>query len=213
MTRIVLVRHGQVEGIDPPRFRGRMELPLTVLGRQQAELTARRVTQHWTPTAIYSSPMQRCLETAAPISAATGLETTPIADLHDLHYGDWQWKTFDEAKALDAELFEQWFSTPHLVRFPAGDSLQDLVLRTANAVRSMTQAHPQDTVVLVGHDSVNRALLLQLMDQPLSSYWRLPQAPCAINEVVVERGRVQVVRINETAHLEVTGAHGTPAKR
>jgi probable phosphoglycerate mutase len=213
MTRIVLVRHGHVEGIDPPRFRGRMELPLTEIGRQQAEATTKRVVQHWTPVAIYSSPMQRCLETAAPIAAATGLQITPIEDLHDLHYGDWQWKTFEQAKALDADLFDQWFCAPHLVRFPAGDSLQDLVLRTANAVRRMTRAHPDDTVVLVGHDSVNRALLLQMMDQPLSSYWRLPQAPCAINELVIEGSRVQIVRINETAHLEVTQATGTPLAR
>lgn len=67
MTRIVLVRHGHVEGIDPPRFRGRMELPLTELGLRQAELTAERIASHWRPVAIYTSPMQRCVQTAGPI--------------------------------------------------------------------------------------------------------------------------------------------------
>ena len=203
MTRIVLVRHGHVEGIDPARFRGRAELPLTELGRRQAELTARRVSAHWRPAAIYSSPMRRCLETAQPLAAATGLTAQPIPSLHDLDYGDWQWKTFEEARAVDEGLFTQWFVTPHLVRFPGGDSLQDLVLRTADAVRMVVAAHPDETVVLVGHDSVNRALLLQMLDQPLSSYWRLPQSPCAINELTIEPGEIKVIRINETAHLEL----------
>jgi probable phosphoglycerate mutase len=202
MTRIVLIRHGHVEGIDPPRFRGRVDLALTELGRGQARATARRILQHWSPLAIYSSPMQRCLETAAPLAADTGLTVTPLADLHDLNYGACQWKTFEEARGMDSALFALWFTAPHLIRFPGGDLLQDLVLRTANAIRQMVKSHPGDTVVLVGHDSVNRALLLQLLDQPLSSYWRLPQAPCAINEVVIDHG-VHVVRINETAHLEL----------
>lgn len=206
MTRIVLVRHGHVEGIDPPRFRGRAELPLTEVGERQAVLTAERIASHWKPVAIYTSPMQRCIQTAAPIAKLTGAPSQTIATLHDLHYGDWQWKTFEEAKALDQALFSQWFAAPHLVRFPNGDSLQDLVLRTADALRMVVAAHPEETVILVGHDSVNRALLLQMLDQPLSSYWRLPQSPCAINELAIEDGEVRIVRINETAHLEAGGA-------
>ncbi len=87
------------------------------------------------------------------------------------------------------------------MRFPEGDSLQDLVAQTADALRLVLQRHPADTVVLVGHDSVNCALLLQLLDQPLSCYWRLAQAPCCINEIDVVDGRVQVHRINATHHL------------
>jgi broad specificity phosphatase PhoE len=56
--------------------------------------------------------------------------------------------------------------------------------------------------VLVGHDSVNRALLMQLIDQPLSAYWRIAQSPCCLNEIDVTDGKISVQRINETAHLE-----------
>jgi probable phosphoglycerate mutase len=90
----------------------------------------------------------------------------------------------------------------HLVRFPGGDSLQDLVARSADALRFILANHVDDTVVLVGHDSVNRALLLQLLDQPLSSYWRLAQHPCCINEIDILDGHIQVGRINETHHLD-----------
>jgi probable phosphoglycerate mutase len=88
------------------------------------------------------------------------------------------------------------------VRFPHGDSLQDLAARAANALRLAITRHPEKTVVLVAHDSVNRALLLQLLEQPLSAYWRLAQAPCCINEIDIADGHVQVLRANETAHLD-----------
>ena len=74
--------------------------------------------------------------------------------------------------------------------------------RTSNALRRSLELHVNETVVLVGHDSVNRALLLQLLDQPLSSYWRLAQSPCCINEIDISGGRVEIVRVNETAHLD-----------
>ena len=59
--------------------------------------------------------------------------------------------------------------------------------------------HPDETIVLVGHDSVNRALLLELLDLPLSAYWRLAQDPCCLNEIDVDGGKVCVRRINETS--------------
>jgi broad specificity phosphatase PhoE len=54
---------------------------------------------------------------------------------------------------------------------------------------------------MVGHDSVNRALLLQLLDQPLAAYWKLAQDPCCLNEVVIDWDKVQILRINDTSHL------------
>jgi probable phosphoglycerate mutase len=60
--------------------------------------------------------------------------------------------------------------------------------------------------VLVGHDSVNRAVLLQLLDQPLSAYWRAAQYPCCINEIDVTGGSVCVRSINDTQHLEAIEA-------
>jgi broad specificity phosphatase PhoE len=76
------------------------------------------------------------------------------------------------------------------------------VARAANALRFALARHPDDTIVLVGHDSVNRALLMQLIDQPLSAYWRIVQSPCCLNEIDADDGRICVQRVNETGHLE-----------
>jgi probable phosphoglycerate mutase len=126
-------------------------------------------------------------------------------DLIDIDYGAWQGRTCAEIEQSEAKLYAAWRTTPHLVRFPQGDSLQDLAARAANALRHALARHPDETVVLVAHDSVNRALLLQLLEQPLSAYWRLAQAPCCINEIEVADGWAQVLRTNETAHLDALG--------
>jgi probable phosphoglycerate mutase len=92
-------------------------------------------------------------------------------------------------------------SASQLARFPGGESLQDLVARTSDALRVALARHPKETVVMVGHDSVNKALLLQLLDQPLSAYWKVSQDPCTLNEVDIDDGVIQVRRINDTSHL------------
>jgi probable phosphoglycerate mutase len=202
MTKILLIRHGHVEGIKPERFRGRQPLDLTERGRAEAQAVARRVAGAWRPSQIYTSPMGRCVETGAAIAKISGAPTEICDDLTDIDYGAWQFKTFAEAKSENPTLFAAWFATPHLVRFPGGESLQDLAARAANALRYVLDRHPGDTIVLVGHDSVNRALLMQLIDQPLSAYWRLAQAPCCLNEIDVAGGKISAQRVNETAHLE-----------
>jgi len=202
LTKILLVRHGHVEGIKPERFRGRTELPLTHRGVLEAQAVARRIASAWRPVMVYTSPMQRCVETGRAIANACGVESEAIDHLNDIDYGAWQSKSYEEIEKTDPQAFASWFATPHLVRFPNGESLQDMVARTADALRLVLDRHAGDIVVLVGHSSMNRALLLQLLDQPLSAYWRLGQAPGCINEIDVVGGRITVLGINETQHLD-----------
>jgi phosphoserine phosphatase len=202
MTKILLTRHGHVDGIKPERFRGREPLDLTALGRGQAAAVAQRIATGFRPSAIYTSPMGRCIETATAIAKATGIAAKTCDDLNDIDYGAWTFKAFDDAEKQDPALFLAWFATPHLVRFPNGESLQDLSARVANALRMVLARHPDETVVLVGHDSGNRALLLELLDLPLSAYWRLAQNPCCLNEIDVAGGKVRIQRLNEMTHLE-----------
>lgn len=201
MTKIVLTRHGHVDGIKPKRFRGRAELALTELGQRQADAVAARIAATWKPAAIYTSGMQRCVVTGAKIGKACGVGASVVDGLMDLDYGKWQMRVQDEVKAEQPELYRLWHEAPQLMRFPGGESLQDLVARTSDALRSVLQQHPKETVVLVGHDSVNRALLLQLLDQPLSAYWKLAQDPCCLNEIDIDGDKVEVRRVNDTAGL------------
>ena len=201
MTKILLIRHGHVEGISPERFRGRVDLALTERGQAEAEAVAKRIAAAWRPSMIYTSPLRRCVATGAAISRACDVEARVLDGLNDIDYGAWQFKSYQESRDANPKLFAAWFVTPHLVRFPNGESLQELVTRTSDALRFVLTHHTDETVVLVGHDSVNRALLLQLLDQPLSSYWGMAQDPCCINEIDVIDGHVRVLCINEIRHL------------
>jgi broad specificity phosphatase PhoE len=183
MTKLLLTRHGHVEGIKPARFRGRAELALTPTGLAQAAALAERIARQWKPVAIYTSGLQRCVVTGAKVGEAVGVKPVVLDGLMDLDYGAWQMRTHEEISAEAPEAFRLWRAAPHLVRFPGGESLQDLVARTSDALRTVLARHPEQIVVMVGHDSVNRALLLQLLDQPLSAYWKLAQDPCTLNEI------------------------------
>jgi probable phosphoglycerate mutase len=202
VTKILLVRHGHVEGISPEHFRGRADLPLTSRGLAQARAVAERVAAGWRPQKVYTSPLARCVATGDAIAKACGAPAEVMAALIDIDYGAWQGHSCAEIEQREPKLYAAWRTTPHLVRFPGGDSLQDLAARAADGLRLALDRHRDETVVLVAHDSVNRALLLQLLDQSLSAYWRLAQSPCCINEIDVSDGRVQVLRANETAHLD-----------
>lgn len=211
--KLILVRHGHVPGIDPPRFRGQHEVPLTDCGRRQAERTGAAIAARWSVDAIYTSPLGRCIETGAAIAAATGAASAVLPDLANFDYGEWSWLTHNEVRAQMPGLYELWFTQPWRVAIPGGDSLQSLALRAADALRAMAADHPAGTVVAVAHDTINRAILLQCLGMPLDGYWRIDQAPCGISEIDLGP-QVRVRSINSTAHLDSTdGAAVGPETR
>lgn len=207
MSKIILCRHGHVEGIFPARFRGRAEIPLTERGLAEAQALAERIAAQWSPAAIYASPLRRCMQTGNAIARTTGAPLVPLDALLDIDYGDWQWKTHDEVEREFPAHFSAWFNLPWLMRFSQGECLQDLLLRTAEVLRFVLDRHTAETLVLVGHESVNRAMLLQVLDRPLNQYWRISQAPCTLNEFEVTANSVRVLRIDDSVHLS---AHGSP---
>ncbi len=129
MTKIILVRHGHVEGISPERFRGRVDLMLTTEGRRQAEVTAHRIRATWRPAAVFTSPLSRCRATAAAIATPLGLTPRPLGGLIDIDYGQWQGLTPDEVRARWPGLLETWYRAPDWAAIPGGETLQDVLVR------------------------------------------------------------------------------------
>jgi probable phosphoglycerate mutase len=205
MTQIILVRHGHVEGISPERFRGRADLALTPEGLLQAEATARRIEASWPPAALYASPLNRCRTTAEAIGRPFGMTPTLVPGLMDIDYGEWQGLTPDEVRRKWPETLDTWYRAPHWAAIPGGESLQDVLARAVAALRDVIGRHPTDTVAVVGHDSVNRVILLHALDLPLSRYRRLGQEPCAINEIDFSDGEFTIRSINKTDHLRQAG--------
>jgi probable phosphoglycerate mutase len=200
--KLLLARHGHVEGVDPPRFRGRTELPLTARGRDQARALAERLLCGPRPAAIYCSPLGRCVETASMIATAFGMNATELPELIDIDFGDCQGRAFTDIAKERPDIYRSWLSDPDRVRFPQGDALQDLAVRINDALRFFIGKHRGNTIVAVGHDSTNRVLLTEALAMPLNSYWRFSQDPCCLNEIDFDDGRRTIRRVNDTAHLE-----------
>jgi broad specificity phosphatase PhoE len=200
MTKIVLVRHGHVDWIAPERFRGRAELPLSGLGERQAEALGRRVAQSWRPDVLYTSPLSRCVRTGEAIARATGARAEVLDILADTDYGQWQGLTHDEVRARWPEEHRLWFEAPELALIPDGETLADVLVRAVGVLQLVLRKHRGRTVVLVGHDSINRVLLLHCLGLPLARYWRIRQEPCCVNEIGVDGEVFTVHRLNETHH-------------
>ena len=203
MTIIPLVRHGHVEGIKPERFRGRADLALTETGQRQAELLARRIASYWAPSAIFTSPLLRCVTTGAAVAKACGVPFASLSELCDIDYGAWQSLAYDDAREKNPDLFAAWFTTPDLIGFPGGESLQDVAARTASVLRFILSRKTPDTLVLVGHDSVNRVLF-----DLSSEYAAISLLAARSKSMLHKRNRsyrtsFQLRRMNDTAHLDI----------
>lgn len=198
---IILVRHGYVNGIDPPRFRGRQELPLTPLGKRQAKALSRRIAAEWRPKVIFTSPLGRCVETAHVIGEPYGLGPEPVPALNDVDYGAWQGMTEDEVHAKWPEAWACWRQTPQLAEFPRGETMAELVKRATNALHAILSRHAGQTIVIVSHDSVSQVLLLHALALPLSHYRALVQSPCGLNVLRFDRQQFTIRSLNETGHL------------
>jgi probable phosphoglycerate mutase len=201
MTEILLTRHGDVPWLEPRRFRGRAALKLTDRGIAQAEATAQRISASWQPGAIYASPLGRTLRTARIIAEPLRLPVQTLDALIDIDYGQWQGLTIDEARDRWPAEATLWQRRPDLVRPPGGESLQDVLARVAQGLRLIIGRHPEETLLLVGHDSVNRVLLLHALELPLARYWQIGQDPCAINRIEASAEGFVVQTMNDTAHL------------
>jgi probable phosphoglycerate mutase len=210
MTTLILVRHGHVEGIQPERFRGRAELPLTPLGLRQAEAARDRIAAAWQPSAIHSSPLGRCVRTAEIIAQPFGLPVERNAAFTDIDCGSWQGLTLSEAESRWPGDFALWRTVPHQMTIPGGESLHAVAARAIPSLHAVLAAHAGQTIVLVAHNSVNRVLLLHMLDLPLSHYFTLAQEPCAINVVEFADGRFRVQSFNDGLHCALSEHVSSP---
>lgn len=200
-VKLILVRHGHVEGIKPEKFRGQIDLPLTERGRLQAKLTADYLNAITSFDAVYSSPLSRCVDTAMEIGARQQRKPLIMPELIDINYGIWQGRERAAVAREDPARYRGWMIRPDMTVIPNADSLQAIQASLIKALLAFREQHDGNTIVAVGHDSSNRIMLLTALDMPLSRYWSLRQDPCGINIINFDGNRCTIDRINETGHL------------
>jgi probable phosphoglycerate mutase len=202
-TRILLVRHGQTgwnEGAGQVRYRGQTDIPLDEVGHAQARALTIRLAQE-TIAGIYSSPLQRAVQTAQPTAEKLGLPVIPHPGLLDMNLGQWQGLTHAEAAHRYPEIHRQWLKAPHTVTLPGGENLAAVLQRSRSAVTELITRHAGQTMLLVGHQVVNKVLVCWLLGLDNSHYWRLIQENACLNVFVHTDDVFQIVTVNDTCHL------------
>jgi broad specificity phosphatase PhoE len=202
VTCLILVRHGETEWNRVERFRGRADVPLNATGLAQAEATARRIAHTWQPVAIFASPLSRAVQTAEAIARQCGLAAEPQPDLIDIDFGQWQGLTPGQVGEQWPELLARWYTAPHTVEIPDGETLAQLRMRAMAVVSALIERYRGQTILLVGHTVLNRVLLLAMLGLGNERFWRIRQGTCAINVVEEEAGDWTLVTLNDTAHLQ-----------
>ncbi|MBA2365233.1 MAG: MSMEG_4193 family putative phosphomutase [Actinobacteria bacterium] len=193
MTVFYFVRHG-VTSHTGHRLSGWMPgIHLTDEGRDQAEATAEMLTA--VPfKAIYSSPIDRTMETAAPIARIHGLEIVQAPNLGEVEYGKWSNRTF---KTLGkTKLWEKVQRYPSGVRFPEGETLREVQTRAVEEVEEIAERHRRQIVCCVSHADVIRLLAAHYLGVHIDLFQRLTVAPASVSVIALNDGRPLVVNLN-----------------
>jgi len=200
MTQIILVRHGQTPWNKDKIFRGSKDIPLNDTGREEARLAGEWLKGE-TIHAAYCSPLSRARDTGEAIAGHHGLQVLDLPGLTDICYGDWESVPLSEVKVRYAELYRQWETAPHTVRFPNGETLDEVKERTLKAVAEVVQRHPGQNILLAAHRAVNKVLIAAFIGLDNSHFWRIGQDTTAINRFKQVGDTWHIMLINDTCHL------------
>jgi len=200
MTQIILVRHGQTPWNKDKIFRGSRDIPLNGQGREEARLAGEWLKDE-TIHAAYASPLSRARDTAGAIARHHGLAAVDLPGLTDLCYGDWEGMPLTEVKVRYAELYRLWETAPQSVRFPGGETLDEVKERALAAVEEVVTRHPGQAVLLAAHRAVNKVLIAALIGLDNSHFWRIGQDTTAINRFNRVGDTWHIMGLNDTCHL------------
>jgi broad specificity phosphatase PhoE/ribonuclease HI len=198
--RMVLLRHGETPFTVQQRYSGRGDVPLSELGREQAARAAARALEV-APSiaAVISSPLKRCLETAA---AFTGIPVETDDDLIECDFGDWEGLTFAEVRERFPAELDRWLAST-AVAPPGGESFQQVAMRVRRAVRRLQERHAGQQIAVVSHVTPIKLLLRDALAAGDAFLYRLYLDPAGLSLVDSwPDGGVAVRTVNETAHLQ-----------
>jgi alpha-ribazole phosphatase/probable phosphoglycerate mutase len=177
-----------------------MDPPLSDAGRAQAERVASAL-QTVSLEGVYSSPLQRAIDTAAMLAATHALSVELVADLREIAFGEWESLSNEEVEQQFGPLLREWWRHPDQTQIPGAEPLAQGRERAMAALRGIVDRHPDGQVAVVAHGGMNKLVLLTLLDAPLASFWRLAQSNACINIVEFNGSRGRILAVNDTTHL------------
>jgi len=195
MTAVWLIRHAEPDAAVHGRCYGLLDASLSQAGREQAASLALRLAAE--PfAAIYSSPRLRAIQTAEAIAARHSLDVITAPDFRELHFGDFEGRTYDDIAATHSKLYRQWMETPAEVRFPNGENFAQMRVRVLDAYRRLLARRHDQTVGIIAHGGVIRIILADALGIPDANIFRVAQRYAALNLIRYFDGYPSVELVN-----------------
>lgn len=201
MTQILLIRHAVNDVMKAKKLAGRMPgVHLNDEGRQQAEAVAERL-RDIPIAAIYSSPLDRTRETAAPLAAALGLDVIMRDGLLEVEYGEWTDRPLEELAKLDAWKVVQIY--PSGMRFPGGETMRSMQARIVDELETIARDHPRDIVAVFSHADVIKAALAHYLGMHFDLFQRISIEPTSVSVIGLSPYGPRVMRVNDNGPLKL----------
>jgi broad specificity phosphatase PhoE len=195
MPIFLLIRHGENPFVKQDRLPGRLpDIHLNQRGREQAAALAETL-QAQPIRAIYSSPLERAVETAEPLARALGLPIQLRPGLLDTDVGVWQGLLVRDLRKLPGWKQEQTHSSTF--RFPGGESFIELQGRLVREIESLVAAHkPKDMLAVVFHSDPIKLVLAHFLGMPLDNFQRFGVAAGSVSILQVGKSGSRLAALN-----------------
>src|SRR5262245_56997022 len=200
-TRLYLVRHGATQLTAEDRFSGAANVYLSEEGRDQVEHLASRLADD-NISAIYSSPLDRTIETATILAKPHKLTPTPYDGLREINHGHWEGLTRKEVEERFPEEYTAWESDPFTFAPKGGESGISVLARALPVIREIVVNHTDKNVLVVSHKATLRLLISSLLGFDARGYRDRPdQAPACLNVLDFKDAvRARLMLFNDISH-------------
>ena len=204
MGTVILVRHGENDWSSKNKLAGRTPgVHLNEAGHRQAEAVAKRLAA-LPVKAVYSSPITRCVETAAYIADTHQLAISHVDELGEIDYGKWEGRRI-KALARNA-LWRAVQFFPSRARFPQGEALREVQFRAVQALEELAAKHRKELIVIVSHADIIRLLLAHYLGVHIDLFQRIVISPGSASIISLsQEGMVHVVRMNDDGPMQTPG--------
>jgi 2,3-bisphosphoglycerate-dependent phosphoglycerate mutase len=194
---LYLVRHGESAFNAAGRIQGQLDPPLSELGQRQGQALAAALAT-LPIEAVYCSPLQRAMQTAAPLAAELKLELRTLDGLKELNAGIFQGKTWPEVHDEFPAEAARWTSQDPDFRIPQGESRRELMSRGRAAFDTIRECGCRQ-VAVVAHGGILAAALKAMLEVP-------PQRnPFSFFNASISKlawdGQVKLLTLNQIEHL------------
>jgi len=197
-TTFILVRHGTTPTTGkelPGRAPG---LSLSEQGKAEAERTAHYLrTSFDSVAAVYSSPLERTSETAAPIAAAFGRKITPVNELLELDCGDWTGEKL--SSVTKRREWKELMNHASTFRFPGGETFNEALQRVRSFLSGVAAEFLGETVIAVSHADPIRAIVTDALGLHLDQVHRVNISPASVSLLIFHDGAFMAESVNAHA--------------